>query len=205
MHFGETNPTSAPTRIGGRPLRGAPTASIASKWRNKANPGRNPEDHFCGVTAGAASTDSLLAKQSHRVPSPPCRAPPPTPVWAKFTKRTNLRNLNEIKDTGSIGASDEYSRTPVGGTKPPVRNGARASRPLCCPNNGRDARAPVVRHFGGAKPPRRPAARLLLALRAPVDADRRGGASRCPLFGGHTAVAAAGRTSWQRLRFSGSA
>ena len=68
------------------------------------------EDRFCGVTAGAASTDSLLAKQSHRVPNP-------RPYGARLrrarfwqnsqkTKRTNLRNLNEINDSGSTEASE---------------------------------------------------------------------------------------------------
>ena len=86
MRLGQTNPMSTPTRIGGRQLRGALAGSIASKWRNKANPGRNLRDRRCGVRAGAASTDSLLAKQSHRVPVRPCGTPPPTPVWGKIYK-----------------------------------------------------------------------------------------------------------------------
>jgi len=36
MRFGETNPTSAPTRIGAA-LRAASTGSIASNWRNKSH------------------------------------------------------------------------------------------------------------------------------------------------------------------------
>ena len=37
MRLGETNPTRPRASIGGRPLRGAPTGSIVSNWRNKAN------------------------------------------------------------------------------------------------------------------------------------------------------------------------
>ncbi len=161
------------------------------------------EDRFCGVTAGAASTDSLLAKQSHRVPSPPFRRPPPTPVWVKFTKRSNLRNLNEINDSGSIA---EHSRRLL--AEQSHRCGTERGRPArsaAKENSGRDARGPGSAAFRRSKATAPARGSAPLSPSEPRLTRTGAAAHQGARFSVANGRCGPGRTSWQRLRFSGSA
>ena len=166
MRLGETNPISTPTRIGGRALRRAPTGSVASNWRNKANPGRNPQDRFCGVRAGAASADFAFWRNEATASLTVLTAPSLRRArLGKFTKRIHLRKPNEINDYGTIELSEcGYGRR-FGEAKPPVRT-ERASARSAAQKSGRHARAPGVPRFAkqshragprhGSVPPPRP-------------------------------------------------
>jgi hypothetical protein len=90
MRFGETNPTSPPTGIGGRSLRGAPAGSIASNWRNKANRAGTAE------TPSAASGPNCLLRRI-RVWGNKATASPTRPYGAPPSTRTLGQNLqNEL-------------------------------------------------------------------------------------------------------------
>jgi hypothetical protein len=66
-------------------------------------------------------------------------------------KRTNLRNLNEISDTGSIAGQSQMLFWANQANRPERGRLARPFRP----QSGRDARAPMALRFGGTKPPGR--------------------------------------------------
>jgi hypothetical protein len=113
MRFGETNPPSPPTGIGGRPLRAALAGSMVSNRRNKANRAETIET-VCQAT-GPEPLARICPWRNKATASPrPHGAPPPTGALGQIYK-TNLRNFNEINDTGSIGA---WSRTPCRQGKP---------------------------------------------------------------------------------------
>jgi hypothetical protein len=124
--FRGTKPTRTPTSIAGRALRGALDWIDRAELAKQSQPGPEPPRPLLRCQGGSRFGGFAFGETK------PLR-PPPRPAFdahalAKFTKRTNLRNPNEINDTGSVR---ERSRTPL------WRNGPNCSRPN-----------PAFRHFG---------------------------------------------------------
>jgi hypothetical protein len=128
MRLGETNPTRPRASIGGRPLRGAPTGSIVSNWRNKAN--RTGTLKTVSAVSGPEPLRRIRVWRNKATASPtrPYGAPPPPrALWQNLQNcKTQNELICEISMKSTTREASQSSRADAVSAKTTHRDGLGA-------------------------------------------------------------------------------